>query len=156
SVKEEFVQDHRIHRDQLLALEPVDQKTGRLVEFKLRKLIVDQIEALNRAAVIVFIMADDESLRHSFDTCGIAGQRFHVVGHDELLNSSRRTSAAQQRAPRQQKHKNCRMWETCSVQAQPPRQSECCAELGRKPSNGESANSPKQNYRTARWGCKLV
>src|SRR5215471_18167967 len=43
-------------------------------------------------------MADDESLRHSFDTCGIAGQRFHVVGHYELLNSSRPRNAAQQRA----------------------------------------------------------
>ena len=40
------------------------------------------------------------------------------------------------------------MWETCSVQAQSPRQSECCAELGRKPSDGESANSPEQNYRS--------
>jgi hypothetical protein len=36
--------------------------------------------------------------------------------------------------------------EVWSVQAQSPRQSECCAELGRKPSDGESANSPEQNY----------
>src|SRR5260370_13446325 len=30
--------------------------------------------------------------------------------------------------------------EVWSVQAQSPRQSECCAELGRKPSDGEPAN----------------
>src|SRR5262249_43640701 len=37
----------------------------------------------------------------------------------------------------------------CSDQAQPPRQSECCAELGRKPSNGEPA-SPRTNIIFAR------
>src|SRR5262249_9884420 len=31
-------------------------------------------------------------------------------------------------------------WGICSVQAQSPRQSECCAELGREPSDGEPAN----------------
>lgn len=40
------------------------------------------------------------------------------------------------------------MWgEISSVKAQSPRQSECCADLGRKSSDGEPAISPKQNYR---------
>src|SRR5262249_51640631 len=43
SIKEQFMQDHRIHRDQLLALEAVDQKTSGFVEFELRKLVIDQI-----------------------------------------------------------------------------------------------------------------
>src|SRR6516164_10354776 len=34
-----------------------------------------------------------------------------------------------------------------SIQAQPPRHSESCAGLGRKPSDGEPAKSPEQNYR---------
>src|SRR5262249_22297307 len=37
----------------------------------------------------------------------------------------------------------------CSDQAQPPRRSECCAELGRKPSNGEPA-SPRTKIIFAR------
>jgi hypothetical protein len=97
SVKEQLVQDHRIHRDQLFALEPVDQETGRLVEFKLCKLIIDQIGALNRAAVIVLVMADNEPLRHILHSSGIAGQRLHVVRHGELLNSSDRRKAREQR-----------------------------------------------------------
>src|SRR6516162_3508751 len=36
-----------------------------------------------------------------------------------------------------------------SVHAQSPRHSESCAGLGRKPSDGEPANSPEQNYRRA-------
>src|SRR5213595_2311737 len=43
SVKEQLMQDHRIHRDQLLALEAVDQETSGFVEFEVRKLVINQI-----------------------------------------------------------------------------------------------------------------
>ena len=33
------------------------------------------------AAVVVFVMANDQSLRHSFDSCRIASQWFHPVQH---------------------------------------------------------------------------
>ena len=83
SIKEEFVQDHRT-RDQLIALKSVDQKAGRFVEFELRELLVDEIEALNGAAVVILVVADDQPLRHALDPTGIAGQRFHGVRHDKL------------------------------------------------------------------------
>src|SRR6266487_7003353 len=43
SIKEQLVQNHRIGRDQLFALEPVDQEAGSFVEFELRKLFIDEI-----------------------------------------------------------------------------------------------------------------
>src|SRR6516165_7933290 len=43
-------------------------------------------------------MADDEPLRHAFDTSRIAGQRFHRVWHGRLLNPLNCTTARQQRA----------------------------------------------------------
>src|SRR6516165_5682518 len=85
-VKEQLVQDHRIHRDQLFALKSVDQETGCFVEFELLELFIDKVEALNCAAIIVLVMADDEPLRHAFDPSRIAGQRFHRVWHGRLLN----------------------------------------------------------------------
>ena len=78
-VKEQLVQDHRIHRDQLFALKSVDQETGGFVEFELLELFGDKVEALNCAAIIVLLMADDEPLRHAFDPSRIAGQRFHRI-----------------------------------------------------------------------------
>src|SRR5262249_43554523 len=92
------MQDHRIHRDQLFALEPVDQKAGSFFEFELCKLLIDEIEALNGAAVIVLIMADDEPLGHALDVGWIAGQWLHRVRHDQLLNASSGGMASRQRA----------------------------------------------------------
>src|SRR5215472_3361509 len=92
SVKEQLMQDHRIGRDQLFALQPVDQETSGFIEFELRKLFVDEIEPLNRAAVIVFIVADDEPLRHAFDAGWVTGQGLHLIGHCYLLGRSRNRS----------------------------------------------------------------
>src|SRR5215472_9593073 len=92
------MQDHRIHCDQLFALEPVDQKAGSFVEFELCKLIIDEIESLNGAAVIVFIVADDKPLRHAFDAGWIAGQWLHRVRHGQLLNASNSRRLSRQRA----------------------------------------------------------
>src|SRR5262245_36071800 len=43
SVEEQLMQDHRIHRDQLFSLEPVDQETSGFIEFEVRKLFIDEI-----------------------------------------------------------------------------------------------------------------
>jgi hypothetical protein len=66
------MQDHRIHRDQLLALEPVDQKSRRLRVVELGQLLLDQIEPLDRAAVVVLVVADNQPLGHAFDLGRIA------------------------------------------------------------------------------------
>ena len=50
AIEEQLVQDHRVHGDKLLALEAVDQKTGGLGVVELGELLIDEIEALHRAA----------------------------------------------------------------------------------------------------------
>jgi hypothetical protein len=56
------VQNHRVHRDELLALEPVDEEAGRGGKVEPRQLLLDQVQALHRTAVIVLVMADDQPL----------------------------------------------------------------------------------------------
>ena len=80
-VKKIFVQDHRIHRNQLLALEAVDHEDSRARKIELGQLFRDCVEPLNRAAVIVLVMADDQPLRHSLDRGRVAGERLYFVGH---------------------------------------------------------------------------
>src|SRR6516165_5065408 len=150
-VKEQLVQDHRIHRNQLFALKSVDQETGCFIEFELRDLFVNKVEALNCAAIIVLVMADDEPLRHAFDPSRVAGQWFHRVRHGQLLNPLNSATAREQRASMHNssgrasaRTEIAECWAFYSVQAQPPRQSECCAGLGRKSSDGEPASPQPQ------------
>src|SRR5262249_13302809 len=110
----------------------------------------NEIETLNSATVIVLVMADDEPLRHALDFGGIAGQRFYGVRHDLLLNPRNRnwrrcsTCGAANASPHRHTQNRLRYdWALRSVQAQSPRHNEHCAELGRKPSNGEPANPRK-------------
>ena len=85
--EKEFVQDHRIARDQLLALETVDHEAGRCCEIELGELCGDCIETVDRAAVIVLVMADDELLRHSLDPRWVTGKLLNRIGHgSSLLN----------------------------------------------------------------------
>src|SRR5262249_59983970 len=79
SVKEQLTQDHRIGRDQLFALESVNQETSGFVEFELRKLFIDEIQPFDGAAVIIVVMADDQPLRHAFDPGWVTGQRLHLI-----------------------------------------------------------------------------
>jgi hypothetical protein len=81
AVEEQLVQDHRIHRDELLAFEAVDEKAGGLRVIELGELFVDQVEALHRPAVIILVVADNEPLRHAFDLGRVAGQRLYLVRH---------------------------------------------------------------------------
>jgi hypothetical protein len=71
--KEHLVQDHRVARDKLLALETVEHETRRFCEIKLGELRRDRIEAIDRAAIIIFVMTDEQLLRHSLDPRRITG-----------------------------------------------------------------------------------
>jgi hypothetical protein len=81
AVEEQLVQDHRVHRDELFALEPVDEEVGCLVVVEPGQLLLDEVEALHGAAVVVFVVADDQPLRHALDAGWIARQRFHGIRH---------------------------------------------------------------------------
>src|SRR5215472_10880233 len=60
--EEQLMEDRRVARDQLLAFETVDHKTGRFREIKFGELRRDGIEAIDRTTVIVFVMTDDQLL----------------------------------------------------------------------------------------------
>ena len=84
-VEEELVQDHRVGGDQLLALEAIDQEARRGREIEPGELLLDEVQALHRAAVVVLVMADDQLLRHALDALRIAAERLHRVGMSGLL-----------------------------------------------------------------------
>ena len=71
--KEQLMQDHRVARDQLLAFETVDHETGCLREIEFGELRRDGIEAIDGTTVIVFVMTDEQLLRHSLDPRRITG-----------------------------------------------------------------------------------
>src|SRR5260221_1736754 len=94
--EEELVQDHRHRRDQLLVLEAVHGEDGRAGEVEGGELLGDRVQALDGAAVIVLVMADDELLRHALDPLRIAGERLHRVGHEVTAAKYRAMPAAEQ------------------------------------------------------------
>src|SRR5262249_55481205 len=79
--EKQLMQDHRVARDQLLAFETVDHETGRFREIEFGQLRHDRIEPVDRATVIVFVMTDEQLLRHSLDPRRITGERLNAVGH---------------------------------------------------------------------------
>src|SRR6266540_3464844 len=89
AVEEQLVQDHRVHRDELLAFESVDEKAGGLRVIELGELLVDQIEAFHRPAVIILVVADDQPLGHAFDLGRVAGQRLYSVRHHRSSDHGR-------------------------------------------------------------------
>src|SRR5262249_42988703 len=89
AVEEQLVQDHRVHRDELLAFEPVDEKAGGLRVIELGELFVDQVEAFHRPTVIILVVADDEPLGHAFDLGRVAGQRLYLVRHQRFSDHGR-------------------------------------------------------------------
>src|SRR5262249_9414660 len=62
TVKVQLVKDHRVHRDELFALEPVDHEDGRLRDVEVSELCRDGVEAPDGAAIVVLPMADDQLL----------------------------------------------------------------------------------------------
>jgi hypothetical protein len=61
-VEEYLVKGHRVHRDRLFALESIDEKTRRIGKIEFAKLLLDEIEALHRASVIVLVVADNADM----------------------------------------------------------------------------------------------
>src|SRR5262245_37893766 len=87
------MQNHRVHGDELLALEPVDEETGRGGIVELGKPLIDEVEALHGAAIVVVVMADDQPLRHTLDAGRITRQRFLAVRHQRRPGAGSATIA---------------------------------------------------------------
>src|SRR5207247_263595 len=81
-VEEQLMQDRRVHRDELLALETVDEKAGGLRVIEFGELFLYQVETLDRPAVIIVVMADNQPLGHALDLGRVARQRLELVGHE--------------------------------------------------------------------------
>src|SRR5262245_16240064 len=87
AVEVQLVQNHRVHGDQLLALEPVDDEHGRRGHVERAELSGDGVEAPDRSAVIVLVVADEQSLRQAMELLRIATQGLHVIGHAGLTTA---------------------------------------------------------------------
>jgi hypothetical protein len=61
--KVQFMKNHRVSRDQLFAFQPVDQKARGARVIEPGELSGDRVEAVDRAGVIVLVMADEDFLR---------------------------------------------------------------------------------------------
>ena len=77
----ELVQEGRIERDQLLALERVDNVTWCAAEIERLELFGDRVQAIERAAVVVFIMALDETRRDAVQQPGPAKDWTKTIAH---------------------------------------------------------------------------
>src|SRR6476660_9112599 len=62
SVEKLLVQNHRVHRDELLALETIDKEAWRAIVIQFGKFFLNQVQALYGTAVIVLVMADNQTL----------------------------------------------------------------------------------------------
>src|SRR5229473_1003379 len=62
-----LMQDHRVRRDQLFTLQPVDHKYRRLGKIHLGELAGNRVEPPHRARVIILIMADQQFFGQTFD-----------------------------------------------------------------------------------------
>ena len=79
--KIDFMQDHRIGRDQFLALQPVYQVSGRLGVIEPGQLLGDLIEPFHRAGVVVGVVAGENLFRQTFDLRRVERHRLDVEGH---------------------------------------------------------------------------
>ena len=74
------MQDHGVRGNQLFALQAVDDEVRRLGKVQIGELGADHIEPLDRADVVVLVMADQDLLGNSLDGFGIEGQRLGLIG----------------------------------------------------------------------------
>ncbi len=81
-----LVQQRGVERDQLLALQPVQDVPGRLLEIERLELLGDGVQAPQRPAVVVLVMALDQLHRKVGKRPGTALDRLQLVAHVCLLN----------------------------------------------------------------------
>jgi len=96
TVEVELVDDHRIRGDQFLALETVQDEDRRRRDVEAGQLGRDGVQPLHRAAVVVFIMADEQLLGDAFDLRRIERQLL-----DRILHLGRRCGGLGRRGPQQ-------------------------------------------------------
>src|SRR5262249_25889220 len=70
----EFVQHHRVGRDQLLALERA-RLEGRGVLDELAELLLDHVQTLHRAGIVVLVVRAEELLGQPLELRGVEGER---------------------------------------------------------------------------------
>src|SRR3954447_19527496 len=78
--EEQLVQDHRVRGDELLALEAVEDEGRRGGEVEPGEPLLEQVQPLHGAAVVVLVVADDQPLGHALDVLRVAGEGLHGVG----------------------------------------------------------------------------
>src|SRR5262249_22940079 len=61
-IEKQLVQNHGIHGDELFALETIDEKPWRAVVVQFGKVFLNQVQALHCSAVIVLVVADNQTL----------------------------------------------------------------------------------------------
>src|SRR6266478_2131086 len=88
--EEMLMKDHRIHGDKFFALEAIHQKAGSVGIIEFGELLPNKVQPLHSAAIVVFVVADDQPLEHSFDSRRIASERLHVVRHQYLSSAAGR------------------------------------------------------------------
>jgi len=75
------VQQRRIERDKLLALKPVENVRVRFLEVERLELLGDGVEAPERPAVVVLLVALDELHREVGERPGTALNRLQLIAH---------------------------------------------------------------------------
>jgi hypothetical protein len=75
------VQQRGVERDELLALEAGEQIRGRLGEVEQSELFGDRVQAPERAAVVVFVVALDELQRKAVQQPGTTEDRCELITH---------------------------------------------------------------------------
>ena len=79
----QLVQQRGIERDQLLALQAVDDVARRLGEIERFELLGDGVQAPQRAAIVVLVMAFDELQRKAVQRPGTAVDLLQLIAHDD-------------------------------------------------------------------------
>src|SRR5207344_3324446 len=95
----ELVEQGGIERDELLALQAVDEVARRLAEVERLELARDGVQPPQRAAVVILVVALDQLGRQPEQGPRTAGDRFQRVAHTVFsFQSVRRTNAPPRRS----------------------------------------------------------
>jgi hypothetical protein len=78
------VQQRGIERDELLALQAVDDMARCLGEVERFELLGDRVQAPQRPAIVVLVMTLHELQRHATQRPGTAVDLLQLIAHDDL------------------------------------------------------------------------